>query len=159
MRQVKGLIETLANNFLFLNICKFFSCANVSILLLQNQKGKAMSTKKVDDFLEELDHPLKKEMGALREAIMKAHPAITEELKWGGPSFFYKGDIATFSPRVKDAAVLVFHHADGLTGGTVLEPAPKGKAYAKFRSMAEVAAKSKELQAIIAQWIELMDKT
>jgi hypothetical protein len=60
---------------------------------------------------------------------------------------------------VKDAATLVFHQADGLTPGSVLEPAPKGKAYAKFKSMAEVEAKTKDLQAIIKQWIKLMDKS
>jgi len=118
-----------------------------------------MSTKKVDDFLEKLDHPLKKEMGILRDLIMKVHPEITEDVKWGGPSFYYKGDIATFSLRVKDTVALVFHQAESLTAGKVLEPAPKGKAYAKFKSMAEVEAKSKELQTIIGQWIKLMDKS
>lgn len=34
------------------------------------------NTKKVDDFLEKLDHPLKKEMGALREVIMKVQQWI-----------------------------------------------------------------------------------
>lgn len=118
-----------------------------------------MSSKKVDEFLAKLDHPLKKEMAALRDTIMKAHPEITEDVKWGGPSFYYKGDIATFSPRVKDAAVLVFHQAEGLTPGKVLEPAPKGKAYAKFKSMAEVEAKGKGLQAVIKQWVQLMNKS
>jgi hypothetical protein len=118
-----------------------------------------MSSKKVDDFLAKLDHPLKKEMSVLRDAIMKVHPEITEDVKWGGPSFYYKGDIATFSPRVKDAVALVFHQAEGLTGGEVLEPAPKGKVYAKFKSMAEVKAKSKDLQAVIKQWIKMMDKS
>ncbi len=117
-----------------------------------------MSTKKVDDFLAKLDHPLKKEMEALRETIMSVHPDITEDVKWGGPSFYYKGDIATFSPRVKDAAALVFHQAEGLTIGEVLEPAPKGKAYAMFKSMAEVEEKRNALQAVIKEWIELMDK-
>lgn len=118
-----------------------------------------MRSKKVDEFLAKLDHPLREELAALREIIMKTHPEITEDVKWGGPSFYYKGDIATFSPRVKDAATLVFHQAEGLTPGVVLEPAPKGKAYARFKSMAEVKAKSKDLQAIIKQWIKLMNKS
>ncbi|WP_346317720.1 DUF1801 domain-containing protein [Chitinophaga sp. YIM B06452] len=118
-----------------------------------------MSSKKVDDFLAKLDHPLKKELAVLRDTIMKIHPGITEDVKWGGPSFYYKGDIATFSPRVKDTITLVFHQAEGLTPGTVLEPAPKGKAYAKFKSMAEVEAKRKDLQTVIKQWIKFMDKS
>lgn len=117
-----------------------------------------MTSKKVDDFLSGLDHPLKKEMQAIRRLIMEVDPAITEEVKWGGPSFYYKGDIATFSPRVKDQAVLVFHQGEMLDARTVLEPAPKGKAYAKFSSMAEVKAKSEDLKAVIREWIQRMDK-
>ena len=117
-----------------------------------------MSAKKVDDFLSQLDHPLKKEMGVLRDIIMQVHPDITEDVKWGGPSFYYKGDIATFSPRVKDAVALVFHQAEGLTAGEVLEAAPKGKAYAKFKNMAEIEAKSEELKEVIKQWMQLMDR-
>jgi hypothetical protein len=117
-----------------------------------------MSSKKVDEFLAKLDHPLKKELTALRETILKVHPEITEDVKWGGPSWYYKGDIATFSGRIKDTVTLIFHQAEGLPSGTVLEEAPKGKAYAKFKSMAEVKAKSKELQALIKKWISMKDK-
>ena len=118
-----------------------------------------MSSKKVDEFLAKSDHPLMKELAVLRNTIMKVHPEITEDVKWGGPSFYYKGDIATFSPRIKEAVTLVFHEAEGLPAGTVLEPAPKGKAYAKFKSMAEVTAKSKDLRDIIKQWIAVKDKS
>ncbi|MEC5142028.1 DUF1801 domain-containing protein [Chitinophaga sp. 212800010-3] len=118
-----------------------------------------MSSKKVDEFLAKLDYPLKKELAALRNSIMKIHPEIIEDVKWGGPSFYYKGDIATFSLRVKETVTLIFHQAEGLPIGTVLEAAPKGKAYAKFKSMAEIEAKSKDLQNIIKQWIKLKDKS
>lgn len=117
-----------------------------------------MKSKQVDDFLSGLAHPLKQEMQVIRQLIMEVDPALTEEVKWGGPSFYYKGDIATFSPRIKDQAVLVFHQGEILTALTVLEPAPKGKAYARFSSMAEIEAKSDDLKAVIREWIQLMDK-
>ncbi|MCF0075732.1 DUF1801 domain-containing protein [Dyadobacter sp. CY261] len=117
-----------------------------------------MTSKKVNDFFSGLNHPLKQEMEAIRQLIMDVDPSLTEEVKWGGPSFYYKGDIATFSPRVKDQAVLVFHQGEMLTSRTVLEPAPKGKAYAKFNNMAEIEAKSEDLKAVISEWIQLMDK-
>lgn len=118
-----------------------------------------MSSKKVEEFLAKLDHPLKEEMAVLRNTITKVHPEITEDVKWGGPSFYYKGDMATFSLRVKDTVTLVFHEAEGLPPGAVLEPAPKGKAYAKFKSMAEVKAKSKDLRNVVEQWIKIRDKS
>lgn len=117
-----------------------------------------MKSQKVAEFLAQLDHPLKEEMVLLRDTIMQVNAQIEEEVKWGGPSFYYKDDIATFSPRVKDAAVLVFHNAEGLTYGSVLEAAPKGKAYAKFKNLNEVELKAKELQAIIKQWIQIQDR-
>ncbi|NIG55853.1 DUF1801 domain-containing protein [Chitinophaga sp. Cy-1792] len=115
-------------------------------------------TIKADDFFSDLNHPKKQEMKALRQLILEVDPSITEEVKWGGPSFYYKGDIATISPRVKEQAVLVFHQADILTGHPILEPAPKGKAYARFGSMAEVKAKSNDLKAVIKEWMQIMDK-
>lgn len=117
-----------------------------------------MTSKKVDEFLSGLNHPLTQEMQAIRQIIMEVDPSITEEVKWGGPSFYYKGDIATFSPRVKDQAVLVFHEGEILTARTVLEAAPKGKAYAKFSTMAEIKAKSEDLKSVIREWMELKDK-
>lgn len=117
-----------------------------------------MSSKKVDEFLSGLTHPLKEEMYAIRKIIMESDAAITEDVKWGGPSFYYKGDIATFSPRVKDQAVLVFHQGEMLSARKVLEPAPKGKAYAKFSSIAEIEAKSEDLRAVIKEWIQFMNE-
>jgi uncharacterized protein YdhG (YjbR/CyaY superfamily) len=58
-----------------------------------------MSSKKVDDFLAKLDHPLRKELAVLRDTIMKVHPGITEDVKWGGPSFYYKGARAPTARR------------------------------------------------------------
>ena len=101
-----------------------------------------MSKNKVDDFLAKLE--------------MKVHPDISEDVKWGGPSFYSKGDIATFSLRVKDTVTLIFHQAEGLDGGDLLESATKGKAYAKFKNMSDEEAKSKNLQSVIKQWMKLM---
>ena len=117
-----------------------------------------MSSEKVDEFLAKPDQPLRKEMAVIRDTIMKINPEITEDVKWGGPSFYYKGDIATFSLRVKDTLTLIFHDAAGLSAGDLLEEAPKGKAYAKFKSLPEVKAKNKDLVTIIRQWIKLKDK-
>lgn len=116
-----------------------------------------MAMNDVDKFFASLDHPKKQEMEAIRQIIMEVSPSITEEVKWGGPSFYYKSDIATFSPRIKDQAVLVFHQGEILTACAVLEPAPKGKAYAKFSNIADVQAKNEDLKAVIREWIQMMD--
>ncbi|HYG38206.1 MAG TPA: DUF1801 domain-containing protein [Cytophagales bacterium] len=115
--------------------------------------------KKVDDFLNKLDHPLKREMEAVREIIAKANSKIEEDVKWGGPSFFYKEDMATFSPRVKDSVALVFHKGDLLNGiSDLLEEASKGKAYVKLSNMEAVKANKTELEKIVNAWVKLMDE-
>ena len=108
----------------------------------------------VDRFFDTLTHPMKVEMKRAREIIMAASPLMTETVKWGGPSFEYGETLATFSPRVKDCAALVFHDgAPFLQCFPFLEAGPKGKAYAKFRSMEEVDRHSPELTALVAMFV------
>lgn len=113
---------------------------------------------KVDEFIAKLEHPLKAEMAAVRKIICNANPKIEEDVKWGGPSFDYKKPMATFSTRLPDCLVVIFHEGERLQDKSgLLEPAPKGKAYARFRSMAEVEAGSVKLERITKAWVRLMD--
>ena len=108
----------------------------------------------VDQFFESLTHPLKAEMEKTREIIMAASPLLTETVKWGGPSFEYRETLATFSPRLKDCVALVFHDgAPFLDRFQFLEAGPKGKAYAKFRSMEEIERHRPELTALVTTFI------
>ena len=108
----------------------------------------------VDLFFESLTHPLKAEMKKTREIIMAASPLLTETVNGGGPSFEYRETLATFSPRVKDCVALVFHDgAPFLERFPFLEAGPKGKAYAKFRSMEEVDQHRPELTALVAMFV------
>ena len=113
----------------------------------------------VDRFFEALAHPLKAEMERAREIIMAASPLLTETVKWGGPSFEYRETLATFSPRVKDCVALVFHDgAPFLERFPFLEAGPKGKAYAKFRSMEDVERHRSDLAELVTAFVENMDQ-
>lgn len=115
-------------------------------------------TKKVDAFLSNLKHPLKAEMEEVIKIIRAVSPKLEEDVKWGGPSFDYKEPMATFNPRITDYIVMIFHKGELLNDKSgVLEAAPKGKAYAKFHSMAEVKAKKAKLEAVVKSWMKLMD--
>lgn len=116
-------------------------------------------TKKVDDFMSALEHPLKAEMAAVRSIIVNASPKMEEDVKWGGPSFFYKEDLATFNPRIKNYVALIFHKGEFLNiKSDFLEEATKGKVYAKFYSMEQVTANKELIEKMVRTWIELMDK-
>jgi uncharacterized protein YdeI (YjbR/CyaY-like superfamily) len=117
------------------------------------------NTKKVDEFMSKLEHPLKAELDAVRSIIIKANPKMEEDVKWGGPSFFYKEDLATFNPRIKNYVALIFHKGELLhIKSDFLEDATKGKVYAKFYSMDQVTANKELIEKMVNAWIELMDK-
>jgi uncharacterized protein YdeI (YjbR/CyaY-like superfamily) len=117
------------------------------------------NTRKVDDFMSKLEHPLKAEMDAVRSALVNASSKIEEDIKWGGPSFFYKEDLATFNPRIKNYVALIFHKGELLNiNSDFLEKATKGKVYAKFYSMDQVIANKELIEKMVHAWINLMDK-
>ncbi|MDF2192686.1 DUF1801 domain-containing protein [Paraflavitalea sp. CAU 1676] len=111
----------------------------------------------IDQFVEDLKHPLKSEMQAVIKIIRQAGPDLEEDIKWGGPSFDYKEPMATFNPRVKEYVAVIFHRGEILEDKSgVLEPGPKGKAYAKFYSMGDVTKHKGNLAKVVKQWIKLM---
>ena len=117
------------------------------------------NTKKVDEFMSKLEHPLKAEIEAVRAILINANPKMEEDVKWGGPSFFYKEDLATFNPRIKNYVALIFHKGELLNiKSDFLEEATKGKVYAKFYSMEDVTANKALIEKMVNAWVKLMDK-
>lgn len=111
-------------------------------------------TNEVDAFFAKLAHPLKAEMMRVREIIMGANSALTEKVQWGGPSFEFGEALATFNPRVKECVALIFHSGERFVQAfPFLEPGPKGRAYAKFRSLAEVEQHRADLCAIVDAFV------
>ncbi len=67
-------------------------------------------TEQVDEFMEKLEYPLKKEVQLMHDAIKSANKNITEEIKWKTPSFSYNGEyLVTFNLRDNQRIHLVFH--------------------------------------------------
>lgn len=113
---------------------------------------------KIDVFVNKLSHPLKAEIEAVIRIIRETSPQIEEDVKWGGPSFDYKEPIATMNPRITDYVALIFHKGEWLKDETgLLEPGPKGKAYAKFYSMEDVDRHRSNLRKVFENWIGLMN--
>ena len=53
---------------------------------------EAVRNRSVIEFLDNLDHPLKSSMKAVREIILNVDDSITEHIKWNAPSFCFGGD-------------------------------------------------------------------
>jgi hypothetical protein len=114
----------------------------------------------VDDFMARLNHPLKDEMQRVREIILAADKKMTEVIKWGGPTFVYKGNLATLTPRTKRFVNLFFQTGAVIPDGHgLLEGDAKEVRVARFHDMSDIAAKEKALKAVVREWIRLKDKT
>lgn len=118
--------------------------------------GTENKTQEVNDFLAELEHPLKAEIEAVR-VIIKAHPKISERVKWNAPSFFYIEDLATIHVKAKQHVHLIFHHpAIVKVKSALLEGDYKDRRMMYFENMKEVKARKKELTRIVKELVDLM---
>jgi len=120
-------------------------------------------TKTVTQFLDELEHPLKAEIEAIRSLVLGANPGITEHVKWNAPSFCYGGEdritLKLYPPRkiqlvfhrgskVKDTADFRFHDDSGLLAWVAAD-----RAVVAIQTMDELDEKRAALTAVINRWI------
>lgn len=118
----------------------------------------------VATFLQQLEHPLKKEIETLREIILQSDKKLTEHIKWNAPSFCIDGeDRVTMKVMPPKNIQLVFHRGAKVkeqpktrliedTSGLLKWPA-NDRAIATFTTMEEIRFNEKLLTGIIRQWI------
>lgn len=122
----------------------------------------ARATNTVDAFLAALEHPLKREVVALRRVLLDVDPAISEEIKWNAPSFRTTRHFATMQLRRTDAVRLILHLGAArreLPREAIADPhgllewLGPDRAIMGFRSAQELAANEATLVAIVRQWL------
>ncbi len=107
----------------------------------------------VDAWLAGYDNPMKPVVERVRRIVLGADRRIGECIKWQAPTFTYEGNLASFNPRSKKHASLMFH-----TGATIPGRHPKlqgggGTArYMTFATVADANAAKKDLEAVVAAW-------
>jgi len=120
----------------------------------------------VVEYLNNLEHPLKKEIEVVREIILGVNEQITEHIKWNAPSIcFNSEDRITFNLQGKGFFRLIFHCGakkidrqepgplfDDATG--LLEWASGDRAIVKFIGMKDVEANREKLAEVVAKWIQ-----
>ncbi len=112
----------------------------------------------VDAWLANYDNPQKELVAAVRLAILGADDRVTECVKWQAPTFVYKGNIASFFPKAKKHASLMFHKGASIPGDwPSLEGDAKDGRSMKFADAADLAAKSKELVGVVKAWCDQQD--
>jgi hypothetical protein len=115
------------------------------------------------ELLRRLDHPLKKDIEAVRRIILGVSPRIAEGIKWNSLSFRTTEFFATVNCRCRDSVQLVFHRGakvkDNTTETRVADPAGLVKWLASDRCLVtvgagrDISARRAALSDIVRAWI------
>jgi uncharacterized protein YdhG (YjbR/CyaY superfamily) len=135
----------------------------------KTKTSKSTNTEQVEVYMKSLKHPMKKEVEALRQIILKAHKKIGEEIFWKAPTFFYTGEMKPFNPKEykrlivafnlfkKDCIRLIFlngakvNDSSGLLEGDYKD----GRRLAIFYNMKDIKDKEKKLVQILKKYLLL----
>jgi len=119
---------------------------------------KLSEAEQVAAYMDQLQHPLKAEIEAVRNIIKNANTAIKERIKWNAPSYYTSTDLLTFNPRLQTKVHLVFHHiAIVQIASDLLEGDYKDRRMMYFTDMADVEAKKAVLENILNEYVKLVD--
>ena len=122
-------------------------------------------SEEVDQFIKDLEHPLKEEIAQMRAIILDSDEQITEHIKWNAPSFCYNGvDRLTFNLHARDRIQLIFHRGAKVKDSTgfvfddstgLLEWAAPDRALLTIQDKQDLEAKKAALVNIVSQWIKV----
>src|ERR1043165_7820785 len=91
----------------------------------------------------------------LREIVIDADTRIDECIKWQAPTFTFMGNLASFFPKSKQHASLMFHVGAKIPGKHPrLEGTGDTGRVMKIRDVAEANAAKKDLEALVRAWCD-----
>ena len=118
-----------------------------------------MKSPEVDEWFAGYDNPQKAVLLYMRDVILKSSDRIEECIKWQSPTFAYKGNIASFNPRSKKHASLMFHTGASIPGDFPhLEGTGDVARYLKVNDLAHAKELEGELVLIFTSWCEMKDR-
>lgn len=132
---------------------------------MPSAKGKhvtaADSTKAVDEFMAQLDHPLKKEIELIRRLILGADPSIAEGIKWNSPSFRTTEYFATIHLRLERGVAVILHlgakaravNVSVAEASSLLKWLGKDRAMVEFADLHDLKGKEAAFEEVLRQWI------
>jgi len=114
--------------------------------------------KEVDSWFAKYENPMKPVVMRIREIILAADPRISECIKWQAPTFTYEGNLASFFPKSKQHASLMFHTGAAIPGKHPrLEGGGATSRMMKIGSVPEANAARRDLEAIVKAWCDWRD--
>lgn len=120
----------------------------------------------VTEFLNELDHPFRKEIEELRDCILSSNKDLSENIKWNAPNYCFEGEdrITMRIQPMTTKVQLIFHRGakkqeqpkDKLINNKskILVWKEKDRAIITFKNSQEIEDGKEELEKIINEWIK-----
>lgn len=132
---------------------------------------KLTDSDEVREHIKKLDPAVGKIVQTLRTIILSTDQEIGERIKWNNPAFYFTGEMKPFDPKefkreivvfnlFKNRIMLVFpsgakvNDRSGLLEGDYKD----GRRITVFKDLKDVTAREKNLQAVLKQWLKLVDR-
>src|SRR5690349_8571340 len=101
---------------------------------------------------------MKEVVQRVREIVPAADPRVDECIKWQTPTFTYKGNLASFYPRSKQHASLMFQTGARIRGEHPrLEGTGDTSRVPKIGSLAEADAARADVERLVRAWCDWRD--
>ena len=119
--------------------------------------GGSSDAELVEQHMQKLKHPLKREIELVREIVKKINKDIKERIKWNAPSYYFKinereTDFLTFNHYKDKFVLLVFHHPSIVKiRSELLKGDYKDRRLIYFESVKDIINNKKELIRIIME--------
>jgi hypothetical protein len=112
----------------------------------------------VDAWFATYDNPMKDVVQRMREIVLDADTRVDECIKWQAPTFTYKGNIASFYPKSRQHASLMFHLGARIPGDHPrLEGTGDTSRVMKLGSVEEADAARDDLARLVRAWCDWRD--
>ena len=110
-------------------------------------------SKEVDAWFARYENPMKPVVQRVRALVLGSDKRMAECIKWQAPTFTYLGNLASFFPKSKQHAALMFHEGARIPGKHPRLVGGGGTSrMMKIASVAEANAAKKDIEAIVKAW-------
>ena len=115
-------------------------------------------SKEVDSWFARYENPMKDVVLRIRAIVLAADPRMGECIKWQAPTFTYKGNLASFYPKSKQHASLMFHTGAKIPGKhALLEGTGSTSRVMKLGSVAAADSAKAGIEAVVRAWCDWRD--
>ncbi|GHB62501.1 DUF1801 domain-containing protein [Persicitalea jodogahamensis] len=124
----------------------------------------------VTELIQNLDPEFGELVEAVRKIILGTNQSIGERIKWNSPSFFYMGEMTPFDPKEYKRDIVVMNLRKGKvllvfpTGEKIKDHSgilegnyTDGRRLITLNNLADAKNKASDLQAVLSEWISIID--